>query len=385
MTVSVIIVVFWFFLAEILGVQSKATDVPGRTALDNFPLIDGHNDLPYKLKMIYNNQIEKYDFLKEWQENDEMKDCKSCHTDYVKLTKGKLGAQFWSAYIKCTNNTNPVSDTIEQIDLIKRLVDKYSGVLYWATKSDDIAEAFKQKKIASFIGVEGGHSIDNRLSVLRAYYELGVRYLTLTHFCNLDWADSTAADSTPDTPKKNLTEFGKIIIAEMNRLGMMVDLAHVSRNVMIDAIKASKAPVIFSHSSSRYIYDHVRNVNDDVLQLLKENDGIIMVNFFSGFIGGNNTIYDVINHINHIVEVIGVDHVGLGADYDGVHRLPKGLEDVSTYSDLFDLLKVLNPQIWTIENLEKLAGRNLVRVFRKVEQVKLQLKDEKPREDIINL
>lgn len=366
------------------GIQAKPDEIPGRTALDNFPLIDGHNDLPLNLLKLYHNKLEKYNFHEDWKSNPLAANCGHCHTDFPKLKQGKLGAQFWSAYINCQHSKNQVAETIDQIDVIKRLVHKYRDDLHFSTRSDDILTAFQQKKIASFIGVEGGNSIDNRLSVLRAYYDLGVRYLTLTHSCNLDWADSSIIDNDAYSPKKNLTDFGKAVVLEMNRLGMLVDLSHVSKNVMIEAIGVSRAPIIFSHSSSRFVYNHTRNVDDDVLKLLKENGGIIMVNFFPSFVGDNGSISDVADHINHIVDVTGADHIGIGADFDGIPTTPTGLKDVSEYPNLFDLLRKQNPERWTIENLEKLAGRNFVKVFKKVEDVKLELINEDPREDVIN-
>ncbi|XP_060520560.1 uncharacterized protein LOC132698482 isoform X2 [Cylas formicarius] len=358
-------------------------DVSGSDALDNYPLIDGHNDLAYNLNRFLKNQITDFDFESDVGKQVAFSKCDMCHTDLQKLRKGRLSAQFWAAYISCNNPGNPVSNTLEQIDVIKRLIRKYPNDLVFATSSDDIAAAFKEKKIASFIGVEGGHSIDNKLSVLRAYYDLGVRYLTLTHTCDLRWADSATVD-IKGSPKNNLSDFGRKIVLEMNRLGMLVDLSHVSKNVMLDTLKISRAPVIFSHSSARKIYDHVRNVDDDVLVKLAENDGIIMVNFYTDFVGPNATIRNVAYHINHIVDVIGVNHVGIGADFDGVPSTPQGLENTSKYPQLFDVLRQLDPNRWTIGNLELLAGRNFVRVFRKAEQVRENLSGVPPAEDILD-
>ncbi|KAJ8955864.1 hypothetical protein NQ318_005412, partial [Aromia moschata] len=360
-------------------------NLPGRTALDNFPLVDGHNDLPHNLYLKLNNTLEGFKFENNLTADAIFGsvDC-NCHTDLPRLKQGKVGAQFWVAYVVCSEN-NAVARTLEQIDVIKRLINKYPDDLQYVKTADGIIDSFNKKKIASIIGVEGGHSIGNKLSVLRMFYELGARYLTLTHNCNLEWADSATADYT-NSSNKGLTDFGKKLVLEMNRLGMLVDLAHVSRKVMNDAIDVSSAPVIFSHSSAREVYPHVRNVPDDVLKKVVRNRGIVMVNFFTKFIARDDaTIRDVVNHINHIADVAGVDYVGIGSDFDGVSSTPIGLEDVSKYPDLFDLLKKLNPERWTIGNLEKLAGRNFVRVFKEVEKVKASLSSESPAEDILDI
>jgi membrane dipeptidase len=370
------------------SLQAPRADEPGSTALDNYPLVDGHNDLPFNLYSLLKNQIADFNFDQDLS-NDAVfgfDSCKSCFTDLPRIKKGKLGAQFWVAYVSCdpTYYNTTVSRSYEQVDVIKRLIAKYPNDMEFVTTADGIEQAFANKKLASMIGLEGGHSIDDKMSLLRQFYELGVRYMTLTHSCNLDWADASPVDGKSGSPVLNLTDFGKKIVLEMNRLGMMVDLSHVSHNVMSEAIDVSKAPVIFSHSSAYSVYAHHRNVQDDVLEKVTVNGGVVMVNFYSQFIGeGNVTINDVVNHINHIADVAGVDHVGIGSDYDGVNSVPKGLEDVSKYPDLFDLLKELNPDRWTIANLEKLAGRNLVRVFKGVEQVRDQLSAELPDESLI--
>lgn len=240
------------------------------------------------------------------------------HTDLPKMRAGKVGAQFWSAYVDCTTTQykDAVETTLEQIDVIKRLTDKYPNDMTFVTTAAGIMEAFEDKKFGSLIGVEGGHSIDNRLAVLRMFYDLGVRYMTLTHSCNQPWADASPIDNTED-PKLDITEWGQEVVLEMNRIGMMIDLSHVSHGVMKKVLEITRAPVIFSHSSAHAITEHHRNVQDDILQLLKINNGIIMVNFYTGFVGGN-TIDHVIAHLNYIRRLIGIDHVGIGADYDGV-------------------------------------------------------------------
>ncbi|EFA08612.1 dipeptidase 1 [Tribolium castaneum] len=361
---------------------------PGRTALDNFPLIDGHNDLPYNLYSKLKNQISKFAFDSDLS-NDTVfgfQACKSCFTDLERAKKGKLGGQFWVAYVDCnpSNYSTIVSRSFEQVDVIQRLIKKFSDRMQFVTTADGILDAFKNKKIASLIGLEGGHSIDNKMALLRQFYDAGVRYMTLTHTCNLPWADASPVDDSNNSPEVNLTKFGEKIVLEMNRLGMLVDLSHVSHNVMSRALDVSKAPVIFSHSSAFTVHNHHRNVQDDVLEKVKLNQGVVMVNFYTAFVGNDNaTIDDVIKHINHIVDKAGIDCVGIGSDYDGVSSVPKGLEDVSKYPDLFDKLKEQNPERWTIANLEKLAGKNLYRVFKSVEAVRDQLATSMPDESLI--
>ncbi|XP_003705702.1 dipeptidase 1 isoform X2 [Megachile rotundata] len=371
-----------------LSVGLSVSSFKGSDALDTAPLVDGHNDLAYNLYALLNNKLEGFDFTKNLT-NDKIwgkKACESCYTDLPRLRKGKLGAQFWAAYVGCDSQyKDALQLTLRQIDVIKRLVDNYPNDLQFVTKANDIEEAWRSGKIASMIGVEGGHSIDSSLAVLRLFYELGVRYLTLTHMCNTPWADASPA---LDKPVRNLTEFGVVVVHEMNRLGMLVDLSHVSHNVMRRVLALTKAPVMFSHSSVYAICAHHRNVPDDVLHLVKKNNGIVMVNFYSGFINCNTsrnaTIQDVVDHINYIRNLIGADHVGIGADYDGVEVMPEGLEDVSKYPDLFDRLyeSDVEPK-WTKEELEKLAGRNLIRVFKDVELVRDNLKSGHPLETVI--
>lgn len=365
----------------------------GSDVLKDVPLIDSHNDLPYNLYKLEENMLKNFNFESDLKLNPRWK-VPSSFTDLPRLREGKLGGQFWVAYVDCERNyKDAVERTIEQIDVIKRLVKKYPNDLMYVTEADQIMEAFRAGKIASMIEIEGGHSIDSRLSALRLFYELGVRCMTITHNCNTPWADNNQIDNNPANPKKNLTEWGKNVIAEMNRLGMIADLSHVSEGVMVDVIKASKAPVIFSHSSVYSLRAHTRNVKDHVLMKLKENNGVIMINFYSGFIAQNNaTINDVAKHIDYVKNLIGADHVGIGADYDGVSSMPKGLEDVSKYPELFDLLAEeghdWNP--WTADELKKLAGLNLIRVFKDVEKIRDSLKnseiidDPVPYKDVID-
>ncbi|XP_015586910.1 dipeptidase 1 isoform X2 [Cephus cinctus] len=362
----------------------------GRDALDHAPLVDGHNDLPWNLYALLNNRLSAFNFAEDLSEDSVWgkANCPSCHTDLSRLITGKVGAQFWVAYTSCSSQyKDSIQLTLRQIDVIKRLINKYSSNLELVINSFDIENVWKSGKIASMIGVEGGHSIDSSLAVLRLYYELGVRYLTLTHSCNTPWAD---ASPIGNSYLHNLTDFGVKVIHEMNRLGMLVDLSHVSHNVMRRVLAVTKAPVIFSHSSAFAICNKYRNVPDDVLQLVKKNNGIVMVNFYSGFVNCNDlrnaTMRDVVDHINYIRNLIGVDHVGIGADYDGVDKMPEGLNDVSKYPDLFDRLhtNVDNEPYWSQEDLEKLAGRNFIRVFSAVEAVRDSLSSEAPYEDIID-
>ncbi|KAB7501520.1 Dipeptidase 1 [Armadillidium nasatum] len=272
---------------------------------------------------------------------------------------------------------------MEQIDVIKRLIARYPMICSSQVQLKDILNAFENGKIASLIGVEGGHTINNSLAVLRTFYDSGVRYLTLTHNCNTAWAESALTfekNSTIDEVE-GLTDFGELVIGEMNRLGMLVDLSHTSDRTVNDALAVAAAPVIFSHSSARELCNSSRNVPDDILKKVKRNGGVVMVNFYPNFLtcSDNATIYDVIDHINHIRNVTGVDHVGLGSDFNGISKVPEGLEDVSKYPNLFAEL-LLDPS-WTKDDLKKLAGLNFLRVFRLVESVKNVLNGEAPIEN----
>ncbi|GFG29321.1 hypothetical protein Cfor_01218, partial [Coptotermes formosanus] len=263
---------------------------------------------------------------------------------------------------------------LEQIDVIRRLVAKYPTYMTLVTTTEGIEKAHESGLLASLIGVEGGHAIGTSLGVLRMLYQLGARYLTLTHTCNTPWADCSIADEPGHLPHiGGLSPFGTLVVREMNRLGMMVDLSHVSVPTMLDALRMSRAPVIFSHSSAHALCNSSRNVPDHVLRLLAENGGLMMVAFYPHFISCSEsaTLQDVVAHINHIRDVAGVDHVGIGAGYDGINITPLGLEDVSRYPYL--LAELLGSGRWTEADLQKLVGRNLIRVFRKVEEVRDRL------------
>ena len=359
-------------------------------------VIDGHNDLPWATRPKKGNPFTPIIDLTKPQPK--------LHTDIPRLRKGNVGAQFWSAYVPSDTMKKGTSIklTLEQIDRIHRMVQKYPDVFEMASTADDIIRIRKTGKIASMIGVEGGHSIDDSIGVLRTFYALGVRYMTLTHSANLDWCDSAT-----DTPKlKGLNEFGEQVILEMNRLGMLVDISHISADAMRHTLKVTKAPVIASHSSAYAIASHPRNVPDDVLKLVKTNGGVIMVNFYSAFIlpdaakktnellkitqelrakykdddqfqdalaawkkanpTGKGTVHDVVDHIEHIIKVAGIDHVGLGSDYDGISQCPLQLEDVSCYPYI---TQVLINRGYSREDIHKVLGGNLIRVMRETEKV----------------
>ncbi|XP_055628858.1 dipeptidase 1-like [Toxorhynchites rutilus septentrionalis] len=375
------------FGSEILN---DAEMFAGRDVLDEVPLIDGHNDLPFNIYKLERNLLTNFDLDSNLKLHPVWGHTNTSHTDLPRMRQGKLGAQFWVAYIRCaeTQYRDAVARTMEQIDVAKRIIARYPNDLKYVTTSDGIMDAFHEKKIASLLVVEGGHSIDSRLAVLRMFYELGVRYMTLTHSCNLPWADASPIDEMKDATMNNLSTWGRNVLWEMNRLGMMVDISHVSYGVMKDAIEYSKAPVIFSHSSSYAVYQHHRNVHDDVLAKMVENGGIVMVNFYPAFVGGKS-IDDVVKHLNHIKSITGPNHIGIGGDYDGVADTPEGMEDVSKYPELFDALAAgklrsgepFTP--WTRSELRQLAGLNLLRVFKVIEQVRDQMIDVPPYEDII--
>jgi membrane dipeptidase len=356
-------------------------------------VVDGHNDLPWQYR-------EKKDL--SFSAIDIAKPQKALHTDIPRLRQGGVGAQFWSAFVPSSSmkSGTAVKLTLEQIDVILRFVHRYPDTFEMAYSPADIERIHKEGKIASLIGVEGGHSIDNSLGVLRMLYALGVRYMTLTHSETLDWADSAT-----DKPKNHgMNEFGRNVVREMNRLGMLVDLSHVSPEVMRQAIEVSKAPVIFSHSSAFALAPHPRNVPDDVLKQVKQNGGVVMVNFFSGFITPEGarasqemfstyrtlreqikddqelqrafeqwrkehpmptgSVHTVVDHIVHIIKVAGIDHVGLGSDFDGITSVPTQLEDVSRYPYITQ--ELLN-RGYKEEEIRKVLGGNLLRVFRAAE------------------
>uniref|UniRef100_A0A0B7A902 Dipeptidase n=1 Tax=Arion vulgaris TaxID=1028688 RepID=A0A0B7A902_9EUPU len=347
----------------------RATEI-----LSNYPLVDGHNDLPWRYRTIVNNSVWSIDLNVGWPE---------VHTDIPRIRQGKLGAQFWAAYVSCDSQyKDAVRQSLDQVDTIKKFVAKYPNVFQFVTTAKGIEDAFTAGKVGSLIGLEGGHSIDSSLGNLRMFYDLGVRYMTITHSCNTPWAENWLEDRNSTKLHQGLTDFGELVIKEMNRIGMLVDLAHVSNRTMTLALTKSQAPVIFSHSSAYAVCAHDRNVRDEVLPLVKANGGVIMVNFFSDYVSCkvNATLEEVADHIDHINQTIGVDYIGIGSDYDGVPRVPVGLEDVSKYPALFaELLK----RGYSQSDLEKIAGRNLVRVFKAAEQVRDRMATDPPNEQLI--
>jgi membrane dipeptidase len=388
------------------GPKPSSADIErARRVLSTTPLIDGHNDLPWAIRESKTapHDVEAYDLRKKTPGM----------TDLDRLKKGMVGAQFWSIYIPGEiKDSGYARVQLEQFDIARRVVAKYPERLQWALTSDAIRSTFKAGKIGSLLGLEGGHAIENSLGALRVYYDLGARYMTLTHNVTLDWADA-ALDSAKHG---GLTNFGKEVVHEMNRLGMLVDLSHVSPGTMSDALDATEAPVIFSHSGARALVDHPRNVPDSILARLPKNGGVVMVPFVTSFVSkevkewgdaqtaatneartrlGNDTaavrraldewtkahpqppatLGQVADVIEHIRKVAGVDHVGIGSDFDGITDLVVGLEDVSKFPDLF---AELSRRGWTDADLKKLAGENLLRVLKQAETVSARLKKERP-------
>ncbi|KAL0894768.1 hypothetical protein ABMA27_013299 [Loxostege sticticalis] len=341
--------------------------------LHDTPLVDGHNDLPWNIRKFLHNRIKDFRFDEDLRTISPWATSSWSHTDLPRLKQGRVAAQFWAAYVPCdAQHRDAVQLTFEQIDLIQRLTDKYHPQLTLCTSADDILTAHANHRLCSLVGVEGGHAIGGSLGVLRTLYQVGVRYLTLTSTCDTPWAECASADRPEPSPRGGLTHFGKVVVKEMNRLGMLVDLSHVSERTMRDALAVSRAPVLFSHSSARALCNVTRNVPDAVLRLLAANKGLIMVNFYTSFLTCKETatVQDAIAHINHIRDVAGVDSVGLGAGYDGINYTPQGLEDVSSYPLLFAELMEVG---WSIEELRKLAGLNLLRVLSAAERVAREL------------
>lgn len=325
-------------------------------------LVDGHNDLPWTLRSVGDSGLKKYD-LNKFQ--------KRFHTDIPRLRKGGLTAQFWSAYIPTSySGSEAVRVTLQQVDLVHRMIKKYSDTFELALTSGDVSRIHQSGKIASMIGLEGGHSINSSLDTLRKMYDLGARYMTLAHNKNLSWVESCTGNTKLADP---LNRFGEDVVFEMNRLGMFVDISHISARAMREVLAIAKAPVIASHSSAYALRKHVRNVPDDVLKMVETNGGVIMVNFYTSFISssGSADVGTVVDHIDHIAKVAGIDHVGLGSDYDGVPALPEGLEDVSKYPNITaEMLR----RGYSETDVRKVLGENLLRAFKEMEEAAKGLK-----------
>jgi membrane dipeptidase len=397
----------------------SAADVArAERVLRSSPLIDGHNDLPWAIResATAKGDPKAYDLRK----------ATAGQTDLPRLKKGLLGAQFWSVYIPgekedatyrrngaVTSTPGYARVQLEEIDIARQFIAAYPDRFVLATRADDVMPAFRKGKVASFLGMEGGHAIENSLNALRQYYALGVRYMTLTHNVTLDWADA-ALDSAKHG---GLTPFGEEVVREMNRLGMLVDLSHVSPGTMSAALRVTQAPVIFSHSSSRALTEHPRNVPDSILAKLRTNGGVVMVAFVPQFVSNTSNDYEhamekeiaavrarrgasdsvagaaevkqweasharpaatigmVADHIEHIRDVAGIDHVGIGSDFDGTPNTPVGLEDVSKFPALF---AELARRGWSDADMRKLAGENVLRALRTAEQVAARLQKERP-------
>ncbi|MGA1359952.1 MAG: dipeptidase [Gemmatimonadaceae bacterium] len=350
--------------------------------LESTPLIDGHNDLPWAIRESKSapSDVEAYDLRQRT----------AGHTDLARLAAGRLGGQFWSVYIPGDTSIarqGYAKVQLEQIDIARRVMARYPERLSAASSAADLRAAFQRGRIGGVLGMEGGHAIENSLGALRAFYDLGARYMTLTHNQTLEWADA----ATGAQRHGGLTAFGQEVVREMNRLGMLVDLSHVAPSVMSQALDVSEAPVIFSHSNARALADHPRNVPDSILRRMPRNGGIVMVTFVPGFtsqavIDWNRTptaqrpagasapratLAQVADHIEHIRKTAGVDHVGIGGDFDGISEVVVGLEDVSTYPALF---AELSRRGWSDADLRKLAGENILRVFSQAEQVATRLR-----------
>jgi membrane dipeptidase len=363
-----------------------------RAMFSRFPLIDGHNDLPWELRASFDGDLDKAVIDRRMP---------STHTDIPRLVEGGIGGQWWSVYVPGTlTGDEAVRVTLEQVDIVHQMIARYPSRFQLATTADEVEAAFGGGRIASLLGAEGGHSIGGSLGVLRSLHALGVRYMTLTHNQNVGWADS--ATDTPDVG--GLSPFGRDVVREMQRLGMLVDLSHVAVTTMHDALDVAQAPVIFSHSSAKAVTDSPRNVPDDVLRRLTGNGGVCMVAFVPAFVSQEcadwlaslkkeaesrgmdpkdiagvftlakehaaanppplANLSQVADHVEHVAEVAGIEHVGIGGDFDGTPDLPVGLEDVSRYPALFS---ELTRRGWTEDDCQALAGANILRVMREAE------------------
>ncbi len=379
-----------------------------RKLLDEMPLIDGHNDLPWEYRKRFDRKLGALDLA-----GDSTKLDPPLHTDLPRLRKGGVGAQFWSVYVPVEMKGGEATRAVfEQMDVVRRLAERYPADLEMAFTAADVRRIHRSGKIASLIGIEGGHAIDSSLPLLRAFYAAGARYMTLTHSKNTPWADSAT-----DEPKVHgLSRFGESVVREMNRLGMLVDLSHVSPETMKDALAVAEAPAIFSHSSARALCDHPRNVPDDVLAMLAKNGGVAMVTFVPTFLAEARrqwgatldgeekrlqglypesadrvkrdldawktahpeprpTIADIADHIEHVRKIAGIDHVGIGSDLDGITSTPADVSGVDAFPTI---LAELLRRGWTDVEIKKLAGENVLRVLSEVETAAQRIQKERP-------
>jgi membrane dipeptidase len=396
-------------VAAPLLAAAAQTDDPhlavARRVLATTPLVDGHNDLPWLLRghSTMARDVDAYDLRR----------ATSGHTDLDRLARGMVGGQFWSVYIPGEiRDSGYARVQLEQIDLARRIIERYPDRLEFCGTALCVRRAFAAGRIGSLLGMEGGHAIENSLGALRAFYDLGVRYMTLTHNVTLDWADAALGEQRHG----GLTRFGEEVVREMNRLGMLVDLSHVSPATMSDVLNVAEAPVIFSHSSARALTDHPRNVPDSILARLPANGGVVMVTFVTSFVSGRRyehgrargarqaelrarfprdtaavrrelaawdranpappvTLAEVADHIEHVRRVAGADHVGIGSDFDGIDDVIEGLEDVSTFPALF---AELSRRGWSEADLRRLAGENVLRALEQAEKVAARLSRERP-------
>ena len=423
----------WFWAAVVTWpLMALAADkVPSDTnyearierILKQTPLIDGHNDLPWEIRERFKGQLSAVDLKSDTSKLAPPAEAAPLMTDIPRMRQGHMGGQFWSVWVPVTlKGPEAVQTTIEQIDLVKRMAARYPADLEMALTAADVRRIHHAGKIACLIGVEGGNQINNSLAVLRQMYDLGARYMTLTHVLTTDWADSAT-----DTPVHHgLTPFGVEVVHEMNRLGMLVDLSHVSAETMKAALAASAAPVMFSHSSARALVDHPRDVPDDVLALVARNGGVVMANFASSYVSAARrqweadraaevarynsppysglyigqpdrakaaleqwekehpkpvaTLEEVADHIEHIRKVAGIDHVGIGSDFDGIPDTPRGLEGVSHYPAL--LIELIR-RGWSDADVAKLAGENILRVMADAERVAARLRTERQASEAV--
>jgi membrane dipeptidase len=396
-TLTCAVLAFW----QVASAGNDEALERAKSVLQAAPVVDGHNDLPWVIREKFAGDVEGYDISVR----------ALFDTDLPRLREGEVGTQFWSVYVPSSlTPLEAMTAQLEQIDIAQRIINMYPDDLMFAASVADITAAKEQGKIASLLGMEGGHTIVNSLGALRSYYDLGVRYMTLTHFHSNDWADS----ATDDARHEGITEFGREVIREMNRIGMLVDLSHVSAATMNDVLDVAGAPVIFSHSSARGLTNHVRNVPDSVLERMADNGGVVMVTFIPAYVNEERrqwedgmipllknattdaewaeagkiyreehgapplaTLSDVADHIEYVARMAGYDHVGLGSDFYGAEgdELIEGIEDVSRFPQL---IAELVRRGWSDENLAKLSRGNLLRAFAEAEKVATKLQKVRP-------